>query len=182
MSIWGEKLLSLSSAEVLVWVSVTVPPPCIKNSLKRKEHILQSWQGVFWLPDLRVTQLFFGGESLNSALLCFLFGKSLPKLFTFWKTSAAGPREASTARQLFSPSLSRFTVPHVFHLCACYLPSGHKSLGQNRIIHNLEGVLISKPHMRGRWTISWRGFSTEPHRYHLYWAVVPMSRGQGLPK
>lgn len=71
MSTWGEKLLGSSSAEVLVWVSVTVPPPCTKDSLRRKEHILPSWQGVFWLPDLPVTQLFFGGESLNSALLCF---------------------------------------------------------------------------------------------------------------
>lgn len=68
VSICGEKLLSLSTAEALVQVSVTISPQCIKDSLERKEHILQNWQGVFWLSDLRVTQLFFGGESFNGVL------------------------------------------------------------------------------------------------------------------
>lgn len=46
--------------KALVRVSVAISPQCITDSLERKEHIPQNWQGVFWLSDLRVTQLFFG--------------------------------------------------------------------------------------------------------------------------
>lgn len=68
----------------------SLPP----DAAKRKEHILQNWQGLFFLlSELFVKQLFFGGNSLNikkwgSSSLLFSFfrsWKSLPEAFTLWK-------------------------------------------------------------------------------------------------
>lgn len=41
----------------LSWVCLTITPQCVWDALKRKEHILQNWQDLFfWLSQLFVLQ------------------------------------------------------------------------------------------------------------------------------
>lgn len=84
LSIQSEGKWFLLCWYTLLWVYLTIMPQCIWGAVKRKEHILQNWQGVFfWLSELFVLQLFFGDDSFNNNNVHFFFlWKSLPEAYT----------------------------------------------------------------------------------------------------
>lgn len=91
---WGRAVLS--SAEALSsWVCLTIMPQCIRGAVKRKERILQSWQGLFfWLSELFVLQMFFGDNSFNmNSAHCSLSSGIPARSFysTQWNLNAAKP-------------------------------------------------------------------------------------------
>lgn len=83
LSMQSEGECFLLSYSTLLWVSFTIMPHCIWDSVKRKEHILLNWQGLFfWLSEHFVIQLFFGDNSFNiNSVYFFFLWKSLLLLY-----------------------------------------------------------------------------------------------------
>lgn len=87
LSMQSEGEWFLLSYSTLLLGSFTIMPHCIWDSVKRKEHILLNWHGLFfWLSEHFVIQLFFGDNSfnINSVCVCFFsFGIPCQKLLLY---------------------------------------------------------------------------------------------------
>lgn len=96
LSMQSEGEWFLLSYSTLSWVSFTIMPHCIWDSVKRKEHILLNWQGLFfWLSEHFVIQLFFGDNSFNINSVYFFFSLESPArsfYSTSWKLKTANTK------------------------------------------------------------------------------------------